>query len=529
MRTARALARILSWTWLAAACGGSTVAVMPLTPVTAAATAPTFAPPGSDRFVVFISDLHLGVGRMPDTHWHPYEDFRWEREFKLFLDRVSVDGGGRTDLVLNGDTFELWQSVDKDCTSQVRDLGCTEAEALRRVSRVLVQHRTELESLGAFAAAGSNTITIVPGNHDAALLFPSVAQAVLGAIPAPSGRVRIAASGYWLSPDGLVYAEHGHQIGADVNRIDGWPQPFVQHSKGRSVRRSWGEQFVQSFYNRFERKYPIIDNISEERAAVRLGMAAEGTLQAAADSVDFLRFFLLGVSWRQFGQSLRDGQAPEWDVERIQKEGGSRFVVESFPTGDPLRRELERRDAAKRLPLTAGALSKGEIRAICDQRGVLVEQEQKQPGTAPGVVLCPQTNESLRAAFETLTGSRDEIFSEHLKKTYATLGQTDQRFLLFVFSHTHVVDEGFRPLREEKLGWDPRVVNTGAWQRVVSPATVRSWNIPFAEALRRSVESLPACYSVVWVPPYTTEPAADVRSWRRTADGSWDFGALCDE
>ena len=39
------------------------------------------------------------------------DDFRWGDEFKLFLDEVHHMGGGATDLVLNGDTFELWQSL----------------------------------------------------------------------------------------------------------------------------------------------------------------------------------------------------------------------------------------------------------------------------------------------------------------------------------------------------------------------------------------------------------------------------------
>ena len=371
-------------------------------------------------------------------------------------------------------------------------------------------------------------MTIIPGNHDAALLFPGVARAVVAAIPAPAGRVTIRATGYWLSPDGLVYAEHGHQIGAEVNRFEGWPQPFVRHARGLSIRRPWGEQFVQSYYNNFEVKYPIIDNISDEREAMRLAMAAEAGFKAATDSADFIRFFLLGVSWRQFGQSLRDeGKPPEWDVAKIQKDGGSQFILDSFPTGDPLRGELERRAATEGLPLSPAALSPEEIRAICDQRAAVIAQAKDSP--PPGVTRCPQMDESLGAIYERLTQSRDQIFARHLKDTRTALGQTTQRFLLFVYSHTHLVDTGFNPLQAENLGWDPRVVNTGAWQRVVSPATVRSWNLPPGEALRKSVESLPPCYSVVWVPPYTTSPAADVRSWRRPSGGSWDFGAVCDE
>src|SRR5262245_3532676 len=113
------------------------------------------------RLAVFISDLHVGVGRMPTGEWSAFEDFRWEPEFRLFLERVDRDGGGRTDLVLNGDTFELWQSLSNDCVYPTRDSGCTEAEALQRIRRVMSQHTGVLKALGTFAAAGDNTVTIV--------------------------------------------------------------------------------------------------------------------------------------------------------------------------------------------------------------------------------------------------------------------------------------------------------------------------------------------------------------------------------
>jgi len=127
-----------------------------------------------------------------------------------------------------------------------------------------------------------------------------------------------------------------------------------------------------------------------------------------------------------------------------------------------------------------------------------------------------------------LTQSRDDIFSKHLKATRTALGQTIQRFLLFVYSHTHLVDAGFNPLQAENLGWDPQVVNTGAWQRVVLPATVRAWNLPPATALRKTVADLPPCYSVVWVPPYRRRPprACDPGDSSPTAHG---IGTVCGE
>src|SRR5688572_15120709 len=91
------------------------------------------------RRTVIISDTHLGIGK-DDHDWHPYEDFRWATEFKAFLDYLQA--GVATDLVLNGDSFELWQSrADDDCRYADRNLSCTEADALARMQPIITAHR----------------------------------------------------------------------------------------------------------------------------------------------------------------------------------------------------------------------------------------------------------------------------------------------------------------------------------------------------------------------------------------------------
>src|SRR5262249_20848681 len=163
--------------------------------------------------------------------------------------------------------------------------------------------------------------------------------------------------------DGMIYVEHGHQIGNEVNRFKGWPNPFIRRAGRTHLRRPWGEQFVQAYYNDFERKYPIIDNITDDRAAIRYAMAAEGRLHAALDSAEFLEFFLLDVSWRQFAQALGDEHArkePVWDEVAIRRQG-SQFLVESFPLGDPMRALVSAAADRKKLPLSVSDLSPAQI------------------------------------------------------------------------------------------------------------------------------------------------------------------------
>ena len=59
------------------------------------------------RHIVVIGDLHMGLGREPSGAWHPSEDFRWAEEFQRFLEVLSDRATAGTDLILNGDTFEL--------------------------------------------------------------------------------------------------------------------------------------------------------------------------------------------------------------------------------------------------------------------------------------------------------------------------------------------------------------------------------------------------------------------------------------
>ena len=79
------------------------------------------------RPIVVIGDLHMGPGRDAGGTWHAVEDFRWRDEFIRFLDTLDTQGGGNTDLVINGDLFELLQSPAIPCTHSDPWLGCTAA------------------------------------------------------------------------------------------------------------------------------------------------------------------------------------------------------------------------------------------------------------------------------------------------------------------------------------------------------------------------------------------------------------------
>jgi hypothetical protein len=480
----------------------------------------------SNRFLVLISDTHFGVGRDSNGEWNPMEDARWATEFAAFLKEIDRQGKGATDLVLNGDTFELWQSVMQDCiypdaAHPDRNLGCTEKDAVARLQRALKDHGPEMHALGEFAASGDNRLMVVPGNHDAVLLFPKVAKTLLARIGAPPDRAAVLVRGYWISPDKQIYAEHGHQIGDELNRFDGWPRPFLTRNGTEYIQRPWGEQMVQQFYNDYEKKYPVIDNFTEDSIGLGYGFAAEGRAGSFDGGARFFRMALLQVSFRQFASSLGGESGTHvWDVDKEALKG-ARFLIESIPEDHPARALAQQTLAGAGL----GGMTPDEMRDICDRR---------QEWAAAGRPVQPCATATAGAGAEKLFRSAKDVMSRHLKETYETLrttGATGQPFQLYVYSHTHYANAGFQPLEGSGSNWNPWVANTGAWQRIVSKEQfeklLAARKLSANDALKTiKPEDLPACYDAMVVPPYQSEPDFQLKGWRMVG-GKWTLGEQC--
>lgn len=491
---------------------------------------PQTAPSGSDRLRIFISDTHFGVGKVQGK-WHAYEDFRWADEFALFLSEMKRQGKGNADLILNGDTFELWQSLEHDCVvSGNPNLGCTEGEALHRIQRILDNHAPEMASIGDFARDRRNQVILVPGNHDSVLLFPAVATAVLDAIRAP-GHASVLAEGYWVSPDGLIYSEHGHQIAKEVNTFDNWPKPFLTNGGKRYIQRLWGQQFVQQYYDDFEGKYPIIDNIQGEGNGLKFGMRAEGGLPAARDIGRFFGFYLTDLSFKQSFAPLlgKPGADPTWDLEAI-RASGDRFLVESIPTDDEFHAVAQQQLDAGKLRQSLSDLSDDDIRAICTFRQNRIAQDV-EADRRPTVQPCPASLGALQSLFN----SRDKIFTQHFDKTMKALVEQKKvanSFQVFIWSNTHEADKGFQPRSRQNDDWNPLVVNTGAWQRTITGEQLSKMQsdrkLNDKQILQLLPEDLPACYPFVLVAPYQSAPISSLQYWRKTASG-WGQGSDCGE
>jgi hypothetical protein len=498
-----------------------------------------------------LSDFHMGTGRDATGRWAPAEDFRWTDEFIAFLTAVSGEGNNAVDLVLNGDTFELLQGT---CGGSDRDAGCTEAEALARLTQVLKAHDGEITALGQFARAGSNRVIFVPGDHDAALLFPNVGSRVVSALGAPSDRVEVARSGHWLSQDGRVYAEHGHQIGFNAHRFANWPSPFIQRSAGDQLSRPWGERLMLGLYDRYERQYSIVDNVAAAGNGLRYVPSPDET-SATNVAPELLRYLLFTVSWQQFRMELDDGEVrpPTWDLTQVRAQGPS-FLVSSLPDDDRLKPLAAKALADGGLTDLVKSLSDDEIVLLCDYRAAVRRSRRRLEPTltqlaprGPAPTECPRTPESRGTTFEYFWRSRDLTFQRHLDAAARQLPDPSRPIHVFVYGHTHLPDrnqssanmisggllkipmEGFSPVRGALT---PIAINGGAWQRTITPiqlerlATER--NVSVRDLLSSmKPEDLSPCYGFVQVSSTSGAPVPAVRYWRQAANDRWGFGATC--
>jgi UDP-2,3-diacylglucosamine pyrophosphatase LpxH len=510
--------------------------------------------PSANRLTVIISDLHMGVGKKSGTdEWNEMEDFRWVKEFNLFLEEINKQGKGKTDFIINGDLFELWQFLKDNCDYGDPNLGCTERDALKRVQDVIEAHRPEMEMLRKFVdSPGENRLYIVPGNHDAALLYSSVNEELLNRIHAAPGKVCIMSSGHWLSTDGLIYVDHGHQIEeGDPNTFYKWPSPFIEEKGQTYLIRTWGEGFVQKYYNDIENKFPIIDNLSDEKIGFKYAVAARGFL-LPADIAKLLKFILFQVSEDQFISSLyaiylRPDETRivgDWGIKTIRENNDDRFVLDLLPLMEKLplenginRTAIKRAAEDGKLSCKPSDLSDDEILSLCDLRSVLIETMEKK-NEKISIQKCPSSEEKKLFIKKYVKGA-DTVFKSELQayinKRYEELSSGNKKypkFMIFIYGHTHKAHDDTIFNIALPGNWFPKVLNSGAWIRTINPdqlkILMREMNLEDKAVLPEAQpEQLPSCYSFVMIEPYREGPVAKLKSWSIGSNGMWEVSAPC--
>ena len=472
------------------------------------------------RDVVIRSDLHMGLGKNQATgKWHATEDFRWPNAFRGFLDAISIEGRNRVDLVIAGDFLELWQPPnDVVCKGPNSSYGCTIDEMKEIAAAVIKAHSKELEALRSFSARGQNCLYIIPGNHDASLVIDSVWSLLADALNSEEGCVRRAENGIWVSHDGLVVAEHGHQIGEEPNKYKNWPNITASIDGVTYIERPWGERFVQKLYNEQERMYPLIDNLSPSSAGVRYRATDRGFFGSAADLGKFLRFNLLETSLRQKVQILGEPEVgEEWSVKKGRQLGHKLFLG-ALDQKDPFAAELrsspgEWQELRTELDRLAQDLSDDEVLALCDQLAIRGADDS-----------CAETR--LGSASSRLLFSRTRVVKKHVRERW----KKQKGVRVFVYGHTHSFEKEWQAKVAGAVS--VTVLNSGAFQRVIDDAAflrlAEERQISPSQLLQsHSLEELPPCYTSVHVTRKGGKLVRELRAWHMPEDGVGEFKDPC--
>jgi hypothetical protein len=417
-----------------------------------------------------------------------------------------------------------------DCSGIKPEVGCTQRELIKRIDRVLASHTDTIASLRKFATSGRNRLIIIPGNHDAALTVPAVSDRVKARLALAPDRLRIEERGYWMSEDGQVFSEHGHQFDK-VNRFASWPLPYHMANGEITMERPWGEQMVQQFFNSYEYQYPIIDNLAAEADGVRYGLATLSAKNAAIGAMDFFRFLLLQTTFSQKGSFLSSDAAsvePEWDLQKVQATADADFLLGSIDRSDPAYPVLKHAIESKPLALTDLKLTAEDYQELCDRRLILRDKYAAQ--TPPLTLdLCPRRNgqPSMGYVLDKLLGREQRNLKQHLLAMRATINaprREAEPFSIFVFGHTHSATPG--QFIDATGVWRPFIINTGAFQRVIDSTHLRAFanqhQLDDDKVLDRiTLEDLPRCYTFVRVAPADSsgKRSALLRYWAEVGTG----------
>ena len=456
---------------------------------------------GTDIYV--ISDLHLGPGKHKDDTgeevYYKVEDFRWDDEFVEFIKDIIKKEQKSIDLIIAGDMFEMLQWGEKDTCEydQNADLGCNEHDSLERIKIILKAHTKVIGALDSLLSASTtNNLVILPGNHDAAILYKPVQKEIISKFSSNNQkRVSIRNQGYWLTEDKNIYIDHGHQLANDTNSFEKWPFPFLINNGKRYIQRTFGERFVQKFFNEYEVNYPVIDNLSSEYKGVSYA-ASEGNLWenvykiaiAAGDA----KKMLAGLSTSQWMGVLGD----QVDYNATVDEEGDQFILNSIDPEDELTRNVIKK-AIETKEISVDKLTDQDKMKMCIYRQYLKDLKRNVTPCRKGL-----GNGILNNAYEYFFPGT--FLSKHLNKVNE--GHTHHEFKVYIQGHTHGAKEP--STFSARASWLVNTINSGAWQRVIDVDKLGTYlKTANSDKEKRKMaemqpEELPACYSYVHIPPY---------------------------
>jgi UDP-2,3-diacylglucosamine pyrophosphatase LpxH len=415
------------------------------TPYTTPPIGPGEITPRMRRLVV--SDIHLGGGDRLD-------DFDEDDALAGFIDRYAR-GGGPTELILNGDTFEFLQVRLPD----LDDDEYSDAAAARRIDAIITAHQPVLAALARFVAEPGNQLTVLIGNHDFELHYPAAKARVAAALGLGAGDTRLRFGTSYHG--GGIYLVHG-------NQFDGWNRflHFEGISEPFEVVR--GSQLVKEVINELEEDLlpvaPLIDNVKPSSAffwylvslpRLRIPEARRFTFRGIAG-------FLQVVAWPPPHQMPITGRGPGGPLSTPALLG-----VWGWVAAIRKRRVARQREVARQV---------GEVAGTVEPPGEVIDQVQSEANR--------QIAREVREFNDRFTREMAQIARRPEHRDDA----------LFVCGHTHLA-------RVTPLGMRQTYINTGTWTEVIyDVATMRrqEQRFPFLEVSYRDGDR-PHGRLLVWV------------------------------
>lgn len=418
---------------------------------------------------IVLSDIHLGGGDRLD-------DFDDDASLIEFLDNYVL-GGEPTELILAGDTVEFLQVR----LPGLDDNEYSDAAAARRIDAIIAAHHGVFAALARVVGAPGNQLTLLIGNHDFELHYPSAKlhlRRALGLLP-NDPRLRFGVSYH----GGGIYLVHG-------NQFDGWNRFLYFDGISEPFEVVRGTQLVKEVINDLEDDplpiAPLLDNV-KPTSAFFWYMVALPRLRNAASRRFLARGmagFLQVVAWPEPHHMPITASGPGGVLSSPALGGLWRWVAS-------IRRQrvARQREVARQVSQVAGAVQPSDevIDQVQSEANRQIQREVRRFND--------------RFAREMLRVAR--------KPEYRAA-------TLFVCGHTHLA-------RVVPLGMGQHYINTGTWTEIIYDiATMRrqEQRFPFLEIVYPNGDT-PQGRLLVWVhvdeppQPWREGPRLNTRS--RTA------------
>jgi hypothetical protein len=184
-------------------------------------------------------------------------------------------------------------------------------------------------------------------------------------------------------------------------------------------------------------------------------------------------------------------------------------------------------------------LTTDELQDICDYRWFLSERRADFDN------ICPSVDDTSGGGFDRIFKRQKANISAHLLNVYDELkseNPTLTPFSFYIYGHTHKSSKGemLTVEKPEEFSWQLKVLNTGAFQRVVDmdqlqqiKDRMRSQGVTLEDKeilVRLRPDDLPACYTYVRIDANKDGKSQDpvLKYWVRDEQGSWAQSEKCE-